>query len=325
MPAQRKHKPKVQWAHQSAFTKMRRKWSRKRKLEDKRALKKMFNQAAASPLLAAELKWAKEHGIKFFIDRTAVNCGGYYTTGTGVVAVAAKYVSSDFGMEVLAHELRHAWQDYHGLIAWDSEKSKNADFTAFFINDAMIEADATAHQKLAKTELRAAWLKKRGSPVAGDCQTTREDDNAALCKNFLSWFDVSWPSQSFPSLYGDDMSKRYGRMLGVYDGKQKPRNFEFIIDEPDSAGFNIHDRQDVLRLGRSFSGANNYLAHMPSDVLQRRILNPSLARSFWGAANDNQRKLTAALHREFLKATYTPKRVNGRLKATRNVTRHPWP
>ncbi len=321
MASKRKHKPQVRWAHQAAFTKMRRKWSRKRKIEDKKALRKLFNKAAASPLIAAELKWAKEHGIKFFIDRTAVNCGGYYTTGTGVVAIGAKYVGSDFGLEVLAHELRHAWQDYHGLIAWDSEKSKNADFTAFFINDAMIEADATAHQNLAKSQIRDAWLKKRGSPASRN----REDENVTLRKGFLSWFDVSWPSQLLPRIYGDDMSKRYGAMLGVYDGKQKPRRFEFKIDEPNSPGFNIHDKQDVLRLGRHFSGAGNYLAGMKSDILQRRILNPSLARSFWGAANDNQKKLTSALHCAFLKATYAPERVNGKLKATRNVTRHPWP
>ncbi|MDE2336338.1 MAG: hypothetical protein KGL10_03410 [Alphaproteobacteria bacterium] len=322
MAAQQIYKRKVDW-DQAAFRKMRATWSPERKAEDRKILRRVFNKAAASPTLAAEMKWAKAHGIKFFIDRTAVNCGGYYTLSTGVVAIGARYAFDDSGMEVLAHELRHAWQDYHGLIACHGKTPKFGNFSTFFINNAMIEADAMAYGQRVRDEIRAASLKKRNNPVPAGLQTSLDNENADLGKKFLSWFGNSF----YTRFYGDFFSKAYGRKWGLYEGELPLRNFEHPFDKDvHKSGFDTSDRQDVLRLGVNFSGTRNYLADLPPEVLPRRILSPSLARTFWGAANNNQRKLTTALERAYMEDIFAPERVNGRLKATRSaLPRHPWP
>ncbi len=45
-------------------------------------------------------------------------------------------------------------------------------------------------------------------------------------------------------------------------------------------------------LGVNFKGTKNYLAGMRPDVLPKKILHPSLLDTFWGAANDGQKRLT---------------------------------
>src|SRR3990172_284537 len=82
-------KIKARW-NQSGFRAFKRQLSPLRIKEDQNCLKEVFNQAAQVPILKEALVWAEEHHIKFFIDRTCVNVGGYYTPGSGVVAIAEK-------------------------------------------------------------------------------------------------------------------------------------------------------------------------------------------------------------------------------------------
>jgi len=102
--------------------------------------------------------------------------------------------------------------------------------------------------------------------------------------------------------YGDYGSKVSGRQWGVYKDTIKDISFEFKVATPALlAGIDITNIQDVLQLGNSFSGAGNYLAALQPDVLPKKILRPSLANSFWRAANDDQKKLTTEIRKAYLR------------------------
>ena len=311
MAVNSKYKPAVHW-DQKAYNELRATWSPERKAEDKKMLQKIFRMAKDSPQLMEELAWARQHGIKFFIDHTAVNCGGYYWPGSGVVAISVNQLFSPaFTVEILAHELRHAWQDYHGLLAWNDLTPSAGDFTAFFIKDALAEADALAYGQRASFEFQSAQYKKIKEPVPTYIQRALLDENADLATKFLSWF-----GGKNSAFYGDFFSRKHGVKWGVYDGGLPTHNFEHHPVEPQLAGINIDNIQDVLQLGANFSGTKNYLAEMQPDILPKHILRPALANTFWGVAGTRQRRLTT----ELLKAN-----LRKRLKPENRKKPHPWP
>jgi len=288
-------KTEMPW-DQSEFEKLKATWSPERIAEDDKRLQEIFNLAAASPTLKQALDWAKAHGIKFFIDRTAKNCGGYYQPGTGVFAIAEQYADpSAFAVETLTHEIRHAWQDYHGLIPRGLHApAATPDFAEYFIQLSLIEADAWSFGKRAADELnmapRIAHMKRNNQPVPA---SLLPPESAALAKEFLSWFSCFWVTK----FYGDAASKYYGKANGIYDGLLPVLNCEFSSKTPPlGTGIDIANIENVIRLGEGFSG-KNYLAKLPRDMLPKKILRPSLAMSFYGAANDDQKKLTAELRK----------------------------
>jgi len=323
MTVQNKHQPEVHW-DQSEFEKLKATWSFWRKRKDRKALKKVFARAAAVPLLAEALAWADQHGIKFFVDHQAVNIGGYYVPGTGVVAVTPSMLKHfESAANLLAHEIRHAWQDYHGLVARDDRVYHERSFEDSFINTALTEADANAFGKLAQAQAEIAQIKENIRKF-GDKETenwylealkkTIESESAKLRKEFLKWFRPDGTSTEF---YGDAASKSYGQRWNIYQGALPPRNFEYKpAVSYEGFGVDIHDIQEVLRLGVDFTGARNYLADLQPDVLPKQILRHSLADTFWSAANDEQRKLTTELRKAYLKKKLAPEN---------RKPHHPWP
>jgi hypothetical protein len=314
-----KHQPENRW-NQSGFEKLKASWSPERIAEDKKLLERIFAMAAECPVLAEALDWAHQHEMQFFVDRQAVNVGGYYNLGTGVLALVPSSLMSDArAVEVLVHEIRHAWQDYNGLLTWDDETPHQGNFNDFFINNALIEADATAFGSLAAAQLSMTRLEKRkaNQPLKKWEQELLSGQQAAnekvvLGKGFLGWFTGKWR----PQFYGDYASKFYGKKWGLYDGSLPPRNLEFDVEPPSREGMNVHDIRDVLRLGVNFSGTKNYLAALPPDILPRKILSPSLANNFWRAANARQEKLTTELRKACLKKKLAPEN---------RKPRHLWP
>jgi len=308
MAVNKTYKPETHW-DQTAFEELKATWTPERIAEDEKTLQEVFALAADCPLLAEALDWANTHGIKFFIDHQAVNIGGYYLPGTGVMAVVPR---SFMRMEeVMVHEIRHAWQDYNGLISWNDNTPHDGSFNDFFINNALIEADAKAMGLLALGQSTVAQRKRdaeravkmgvllheESKKYTASYQERIADENIALGTGFLDWFETNWQ----PRFYGDSFSKVYGRKWELYDGELPLRNQEFSLDPRHIKGMDIHDMQDVLRLGVNFSGTKNYLAALQPDILPRKILCPSLADTFWGAANDDQIKLTAGLRKAHLK------------------------
>ncbi len=311
MAVNKTYKPETNW-NRTAFDKLKAAWSPERIAEDNEKLKEIFARAADCPLLAEALDWAERHDIEFFIDHQAVNVGGYYSVGTGVMAIVAKTRLP--AEEVIVHEIRHAWQDYNGLLTWDDMTLNDGSFRDFFINNALIEADAYAVGQLAAAQVAASRAKKQlekaPQPVPEwrrDYLTRQQepaaDESALLGKKFMSWFEGKY----YPPFYGDFFSKIYGQKWGLYDKALPARNMEFKNEPPHRRGMDVRDIQDVLRLGVNFSGTKNYLAALQPDILPKRILRPSLADTFWGAANDDQKKLTAEIRKVCLKKKLSSK------------------
>lgn len=280
-------KPQKKW-DQTAFEKLKATWSPERITEDAKTLKEIFNLAAHSPLMAEALEWAWQHDVKFFIDHQATNIGGYYAEGTGVLAVTENMLKNPASaVNVITHEIRHAWQDYHGINAPDFViVADNPDFTRHFIRYALAEADGKAFGELAGRQYKGTQL---------------QDENSYLQEGFLSWFSSNWTKR----FYGDWASKFYGQYYGVYKGDLPVEHLEFRSNVPPiGSGINIDNVKDVLRLGENFSGTENYLAKLDKvqpDLLPGKILNRLLADTFWGAANDNQKKLVAEIGQAYLR------------------------
>ena len=323
MTAGQKHTGENSW-DQSGLEKLKATWPFWRRRKDKKALKKAFAQAADVPLAAEALAWAEQYGVKFFVDRQAVNIGGYYIPGTGIVAVTSSTLEHIESLaNLLAHEIRHAWQDYQGLLARDEQVYLEQSFADRFINTALTEADANAFGKLAQAQARILQVKENIKKLGTKEEETRYlealkkntgSESAKLRKEFLKWFSED---QSHTGFYGDAASKSYGKRWDIYLGDVPLRNFEFkSADSYEGFGMDIHDRQDVLRLGESFSGTQNYLTALQPDILPKQILRPSLANTFWGVANSEQIKLTTDLRKAYLKKKLAPEN---------RKPRHPWP
>jgi hypothetical protein len=290
-------KIEVRW-DQRGFEQAKSGWSSERIEKDKKCLKKAFNQAAQVPVLKQALAWAEAHGVKFVIDRTCVNVGGYYTSGSGVVAIAEKHTRSmqDF-VRIIVHETRHAWQDHHGLL-----KREPYNFAGYFIKNSLIEADAFAFERRAADEFEIVRLKRlrkdnerrQSIPIL---QARLANQEGYLAEKFLEWF-----SSDRTSLYGDAASKHCGLIAGVYRGVMPEYGCELRLRTSAlGPGLDLSNSQNILKLGKTFSG-RNYLARLPHEVLSKKIMSPTLANSFYEAANDDQRKLTAALRKQELRA-----------------------
>ena len=333
MAVKKTYTPDVQW-DQVEFEAMRAGWSAQRLAEDDAIIKKLFKLSAQSPLLAEALKWAEKHGVKFFIDRTVGGCGGYYTPGTGIIAISARDLMAPRELvNTLVHEIRHAWQDYHGLYV-----SEPGEFREEFIKTSLQEADAYAFGEMAERQWMFASARKQGflpRSYRGLAMEKRE----VLANNFMSWFTSPPLLQYYGELATRDYQISYDAYLARVNGTsprknktrrrpvnkiqlQKPR-LEFF-GEPEfkvtrlvrHAGVNINNIQDVLQLGVNFSGTKNYLATLQPDILPKVILRPSLADTFWGAATAKQKKLTTELRKAYLRRKLAPENKR---------KLHPWP
>jgi hypothetical protein len=293
------YKPEVRW-DQSAFEALKATWSPKRIAEDEKRLQEIFDLAAHVPSLKEALDWANTHGIKFFVDHKAVNAAGYYVPGMGALAVVIRGSDTpEFHAQVITHEIRHAWQDYHGLL----KKPLSSSFAEYNIKTALIEADAFAFGKRAAYELSEWQGTLMDDELLSREERWDEDEQspgADLQKNFLSWFAI--PHK--PQFYGHYASKSFSGACKINRREAQtsvPKAFEVKPLGALGSGMDIDNIESVLHLGKGFTGAKNYLAALPREVLPKKILVPSLANTFWGAANDAQRKLTAELRKARLR------------------------
>jgi hypothetical protein len=291
-------KPEVLW-HQKNFEFIKSKWSPERSETDEKRLKDIFRQAAQVPVLKEALEWAEMHGVRYFIDRSCVGIGGYYTPGTGVVAIAEVHTRSELDfIRTIVHETRHAWQDYHGLL-----QARTLNFSEYFIKISLAEADAYAFERRAVDEFKMAELKGLYHPRDVRYALSVHEGWPCSEEYYLRAMFLEWFSSPRPKSYGDTASKNYGQIFGVYSGVMPERNSEHkstLCVEAIGPGLDITDSQDILKLGKTFSG-KNYLAKLPRDILLKKILRPGLAMSFYEAANDDQKRLVAELRKYYLR------------------------
>lgn len=275
---------------------------------DARLLKGLLEAAAQSPTAVKALAWARAQDIEFIVDHS-VRAGGYYHPGTGVVAVAAgALIRADEegyswrnAVGVLVHEIRHAWQDYHGLIYCPGGKlAKASPLGRDLAVEGLFEADAEAHAAMVRCEYDAAYGRERLAmleaaqdiaPMPGrehmiatyrralDSDTaTLADPRECLWQAMLEWYDPF----GFNKAYGEARRDLYASALGL-GGAAPDHGFEYlpprgIAPAPAPDFF----RREVLeKLGRSFAGVNYLAGRAPRDVLLRRLLSPARAEMYF--------------------------------------------
>lgn len=247
-----------------------------RRQEDNQKLATLFNEAAKIPVAKDALDWAHRHHIEFIVDHTA-QAGGYYPVGSGVVAIVESTLSSKNGswpIQALVHEIRHAWQDYY-----DTIPTGGVTFADYFMRVSLIEADATAHQRLAEDQ----WLAAQEFNNAEYYQDVR---NILLWSWFENWY------QRWPDTYGYAALRAFGKALGVPGIESKSFDFNFEFEPHKNRkilpkkGIDIANLEDLRRLGRSFDG-QNYFNVADRNFLLTHALSPALASSFyWPPGSD---------------------------------------
>lgn len=259
-----------------------------RKCQDEKLLSGIFNLAAKVPQMKEALDWANAHGIEFVVDRTTKKANGYYSRRTGVVALSA-HVLADPAKAVgtVTHEIRHAWQDWHGLLA-----RRPGRFADYFAALALVEADAEAFGARARQEyaLRQRQEEYRGGlyrllPVKGwiekiDRQVDLlQKDPETLWQGFKDWF-----ARGRALTYGQSAMEKLARELGVPDIVPKNYNLEFKPfgdrEPPPHDAVDFRQEDQLHRLGRSFSGQNYFDGKGRRGYLQS-VFNVELAERFY--------------------------------------------
>lgn len=266
-----------------------------RKAQDAAQLSRVFNLAAKSKSLKEALDWAAANDIDIVIDRTSRNVGGYYMNGTGVVALSAPAFWSDARLAgVVVHEIRHAWQDAQKLISTAEYRLDH-----YIIKNALIEADATAHQRLAEQEVRlsddAAMIERlaaRGNNTAAmqqrhDIEAQKiADRDAYLLAQFRGWY-----ASGSPSVYGRAATQRFARQHGMTDVKPPDWNLEMpMITVPAGTGIDFLHRRALRKLGAGYNGGN-YFTSADLKQVKAEQLAPARARLFFNKAAFDDRKL----------------------------------
>ena len=300
---------KTDW-NKAGLEKFRARHTQERAADDKKQLSRLFNLAAKSPELKDALDWADTHGIDIIVDRTSVGVGGYYWVGSGVVAIGISSFNADSRLAgVAAHEIRHAWQDFYGIIA--TAETKHADYA---VKNALIEADATAHQMLAEAQIGRVQAREAAAKFVSMSPETaahyakrdaREDSRLADTEKFLwaefkGWYS-SWKAKS----YGDTAAKNFGKKLGIPGVEPPDWKLEFKPDSvPERLGIDFTREEQLRRLGKGFRGKNYFNAANDDkkgrDQLTRKLLSPSFAATFFNSVAKKPTKLVTEIRRRQL-------------------------
>lgn len=258
---------------QQCFLAFQESLSQQRRQLDEFLLRRLLQRSSEYSLLARLLEWGDKHGVRYMIDRKCPENMAYYIPGTGVVALTQHAIQAIDAPAMLGHEVRHAWQDYYGLL-----HTMGKNFSSFFIRAALVEADAFAFQSVSERDSRFATRTGSLSFI------TRPDNEIDLAGYFRDWFSLSVRA----GWYG----RRYLSAAMNQNGLAAPEDisarFEFLSECEARYGLFLENLDDVTRLGK-VPGGGNYMKRVGHDFLLKTALSPSLATTFYGHASRQER------------------------------------
>jgi hypothetical protein len=256
-------------------------------------------------MLRDTLAWAREVGLEFIVDRKFRKDGGqagYFAPGSGAVAIAAWCFTCDDGLiEAIAtavHETRHAWQEVQKL-------SPNicTSLTDYAQRRAVVEADATAHEKLAVRQYREA----RAGQASAETDVRQE-----MWDYFKAWYPTQ--GAQYAALAENDCAEQFGLAAANQEaGQDQPSYNDFPFEfwpQPSEdlafRGVDITRPEQFRRLAKTYGGAN-YFDAAESDFLQREVLSPGRAAAHFSAGPPT--KLAQQIRRAELRQKFAGRKM----------------
>ncbi|TNE25188.1 MAG: hypothetical protein EP349_10795 [Alphaproteobacteria bacterium] len=247
-----------------------------RRKKDKARLREIRRLMAKSPLGKELLKWADANNIRIEMDHQT-KAGGYYYQGYKIVALNAASDNLTL-VGTLAHEIRHAWQDSHGMIPSLSGNLAQMQTPEDYITQIkFIEADAFAVGESVKRtvsakrgqEMREEWAlqfpEKDIDPLIFAMPLKDEETPELLAQRFTQFFHDAWRR----NFYEDRCLKVYAKNIGVPDIKIPCGTGEYFNDKTKIAihqdGLDLDDLQKIHLLG-DMLGKGNYMDHLPEGI-----------------------------------------------------------
>ncbi len=281
--------PETRW-NRGCLQEWRAGLSEERKAADQKLLSDIFNLAAKVPQLKEALDWANAHDIEFIIDRQT-RASGYYSRGTGIVALSAKALEEDpgWGVGTVVHETRHAWQDWHGMLL-----RKIGRFSDYFFSNVLTEADADAYGQRARHQYR---LREKQEKLVKNLFGIRpvkwfaarydrqieasQNDPGILWIAFKDWF-----SRGSAISYGKRAMKYLAEEFGIPGYKADDSNVEFKAfgnaDAPRTGTeIDFRSKEKLHQLGRDFSGNRNYFSGAAKRRYIESVFRPAMAERFY--------------------------------------------
>jgi len=248
-------------------------------------LKEISNSPTGQPLL----KWAKDNNLKIFMDDTLKSAGGYYTPTSGTVILGSKQ-DDNYLIGVLAHEIRHAWQDYHEMIPTSFIDPKD-----YILQVRLIEADAFAYGELIREESRAFHINSFNNSSSG-VSLEIEGFSPKRCQQLLESHPhrIQALKQLFKSFFKNDRSINFYEArslnscfikLGLSDKINIDGEYKNIsIPYPTIKGIDVHNLDAIHQLGKTFSN-DNYLKGLSMEALSLKMLFHAVSRNSYHSLN----------------------------------------
>lgn len=276
-----------------------------RREDDARKIAKLFEVAAQSPLMKEALDWAKAHDIDFIIDRDMPTSGTYHI-GTGILGLSDEMLkpeNHDAAIVTLVQEIRHAWQDYNGLIP---PQGLNEPFITSYMREAVLAADTEAFGSLAFRQAdlsyRIARLEQRrahGNDVSAasiaalkkEFQQTVENPAPSLWEGFDAWYATDKPAahgvigllDAAKKLNLDVLVRKIMRAPIMEKALVKPEFNPVLTAKPhaEAKGVAIDSKDGLALLGRGFSDTGNYFDFAPQGALEKQALSRKAAEALY--------------------------------------------
>ncbi len=224
---------------------------------DQTEIDRVLIRAERSPMAQRALAWAQAHDIGVILDRQVQGAGAYYLHGAGVLGLSVPTLGSAnfYDVVALVHEIRHAWQDHHGLLpSWTQDRfMAQGNVVTSIVQNALLEADAHAHDRA----------------VMQECVTGTPASTTDLRAAFVGWH------QAKGAFYTRLERDKHGAVLDVGGCLYPDFKIEVLPQETAGRilGVQAERAEDIVRLGKSFDG-RNYLAGWYGDAVARHLHAP---------------------------------------------------
>jgi len=300
-----------------------------RRKKDKARILEIRRLMAKSSLGKELLKWADENDIRIEMDHQT-QAGGYYYPGYKIVALNATSDNLTL-VGTLAHEIRHAWQDSHGMIPsltkdWDSLQSvgdyitqiKFIEADAFAVGETVRRTVAAKRDQERREEWEMQFSEKGIDPLSFSASIQDKETPELLAKWFTQFFNDPWRRD----FYEDRCLKTYAKHIGIADIKIPCGSGEYFDENTktaiDQKGLNLRDPQKIHLLG-DMLGKGNYMDHLPTElnhISTYRSLQmiKKLREAGQGRQNRLKKDFEEALH-----ASKTPQRKKITLQNDNNL------